>query len=616
MNCVRPPLLKKPSRGFAWACGPCNRAQERKLEARNTPTLTATTNTSADAEEEAWDEEEEDLSPGAGGAGTETPLELPIDLEKQPTPEQANFVGMWQMRYLGQHCRVEDALDYDDRIFPRAASRLGPRHQAVVPPWPGRPVEYVKPAETKKKNQKNGGKGKNANAVIPEAKEKRPEWVQDEPLGYVRRGEDDGSTSTLLFKVPCDIHEEEEWEEMKTILDNYMEAAKKIAGDLPGGGIAHFATNFLDKASELLFQNDWNPTKAMEQLRKVHVVKDLKEPKFKPDETKRFEEGVAKFGSELHSVAKVVKTRKEADIVRFYYQWKKTPKGKEIWGNFEGRRGKKEAKKVDNEEVKTKLLDDVADEHDDSAFDMEKAMGKKRGFECKFCRTRHSRQWRRAPAVAPGTLLPAEKSSKKKNVEAQWLVSALCRRCAELWRRYAIHWEDPEEVQKKVNSGGGRAWKRRIDEELLKELTIAQADEQAETRRLSTVTPQPPNPQAVATPDEKKEPPKKKAKTSDTNGTAKKTKEKEKQKEKEPAPPPEPPKPKIVPCGVCSEVEEVGKQHAICRDCKLTVHKSCYGVGENRSANKWICDMCNNDKNPTVSTVSTAYCLRYSANCV
>jgi hypothetical protein len=37
MSCVTPRLLKKPSRGFAWACGPCSKAQEKKLEARNTP---------------------------------------------------------------------------------------------------------------------------------------------------------------------------------------------------------------------------------------------------------------------------------------------------------------------------------------------------------------------------------------------------------------------------------------------------------------------------------------------------------------------------------------------------------------------------------------------------
>jgi hypothetical protein len=37
MRCVNPRLLKKPSRGFAWACGPCSKAQEKKLEARNIP---------------------------------------------------------------------------------------------------------------------------------------------------------------------------------------------------------------------------------------------------------------------------------------------------------------------------------------------------------------------------------------------------------------------------------------------------------------------------------------------------------------------------------------------------------------------------------------------------
>jgi hypothetical protein len=260
-------------------------------------------------------------------------------------------------------------------------------------------------------------------------------------------------------------------------------------------------------------------------------------------------------------------------------------------------------------------------------------------------------------------LISAEKgsSSKRKIAEDKWLVSALCRRCAELWRRYGIRWEDPDEVQKKMSQGGGRAWKRRIDEELLKELTAAQEDAQAEAVALaastavsaSSVTPQPSG-SGTATPDEKKDqPPKKKAKT-ETNGYGRKAKdkgkekakEKEKGKEKEkekkekekerkekdddkenenqddiggemlkerektpekvkepPPPPPEPPRPKIVACGVCGDVEEVGKQHAICRDCKMTVHKRCYGVGEMRSANKWVCEMCANDKNPSVSTV-------------
>ena len=623
MNCVRPPLLKKPSRGFAWACGPCNQAQERKLEARNTPNLTPGTGNSNDLEDDVFDDEEEDLSPRAVPSDTATPSET-ADHDKQPTPEQLHWARMWPMRYLGQHCRVEDALDYDDRIYPRAASRIGPRHQANVNPWHGRPVEYVKPVE-KKKPQKGGSKSaKNAAAAAAEAeaaaeRERRPKWVMDEPAGYIRRGEDDGSTSTLLFKMPDLPEEDEEGDgetekkqvENEEFVDCFMSDASEIAEILPGGGVKKWTVNFQDKAIELLYANDFDEKKALTQLGKMHVMRDLKEPRFKPDEHKRFEEGVAKFGSELHAVTKNVKTRKTAEIVRYYYLWKKTAKGREIWGNFEGRKGKKEVK-VRDKEHGTKLVDDVADDDDDSAFDNTKAGEKKRGFECKFCNTRESRQWRRAPGVQPGTLIAdrATASSRKKGGEERWLVSALCRRCAELWRRYGIQWEDPDEIQKKISQGGGRAWKRRIDEEMLKEMTAAQADEKAEAAALAAATafttPTPPvlNGTPVDTQDEKREPARKKQKT-EVNGSSKKGKERERAEKKEPPPPPpEPPKPKLLPCGICEELEPLGDQHLVCRDCKMSVHKACYGVGEQRGANKWVCEMCANDKNPTVSTVS------------
>src|SRR5579871_2825934 len=130
MNCVRPPLLKKPSRGFAWACGPCSRAQERKLEARNTPNLV---DPIVDGdEEEIVDEEEDDgLVQGddADTGRTSPARSIDEDYPVHPgTAEQIYQASLWPFRYLGVHCKVEDALDYDDRIYPRASSRLGPRH--------------------------------------------------------------------------------------------------------------------------------------------------------------------------------------------------------------------------------------------------------------------------------------------------------------------------------------------------------------------------------------------------------------------------------------------------------------------------------------------------------
>jgi hypothetical protein len=102
MNCVRPPLLKKPSRGFAWACGPCSRAQEKKLEARRTPALGAA-GEDAD-EEEPLDEEEEEAS---GDTNAETPdAEGHVDAHPGTQAEIA-LAKMWPMRYLGIHARVE-----------------------------------------------------------------------------------------------------------------------------------------------------------------------------------------------------------------------------------------------------------------------------------------------------------------------------------------------------------------------------------------------------------------------------------------------------------------------------------------------------------------------------
>lgn len=39
MSCVNPPLLRKPARGFAWACSSCSKAQEKILEVRSTPDI-------------------------------------------------------------------------------------------------------------------------------------------------------------------------------------------------------------------------------------------------------------------------------------------------------------------------------------------------------------------------------------------------------------------------------------------------------------------------------------------------------------------------------------------------------------------------------------------------
>lgn len=626
MNCVQPPLPKKPSRGFAWACAPCSRASERKKEAALTPSVSGEV-TEAEMEEEEAAPPEEAL-PLVSNTTTRAPSPNDSDdmiIDDHPaTQAEIALAQMWPMRYLGIHCRVEDALQYDDRaIYPRASSRLGPRHQANVNVWHGRPVELVKAAEIKKRYMKGGAKkeGKLSKETVAalEAdrveKAKRPKWVQDEPTGYVARGEDYPNndprcTAKLIFKMP-EVDESSEGDEGTALakrekqsnehaLDDYLGRAKPLARKI---GVPPFGTNFLDKAMELYAMNNYNAGTALEKLAKVNRVTHLHEPVLSKNDLVKFEEGVAKYGSEHRLVRLHMKTNlPNSDIVRFYYLWKKTPKGREIWGTYPGRKGKK---RLDNDTA-SRLHEEVAHDADDSAFDNDKAIKRKRNFQCKFCETTHARLWRRAPGAAPGQTVMVEVKNGTKEKRERMLV-ALCFRCAGLWRKYAIQYEDVEEVTKKITANAGRAWKRRVDEELLRELLAAN----------EAAAMLPPFESQSAGADE---PPKKKTKndTSSTPPVTEQTKKKEKPPPapKIPTPPPAPiipeqPTWKALPCAVC----HTDGNTISCQHCMLTVHRSCYGVSDTQGVKSsgdvyWVCEQCQNDRNPQVSTdYSCCLCL-------
>lgn len=631
MACIRPPLIKKPARGFAWACAACSRAQELRLEARHTPTLT---DSNHNGDEEALEEEEDNAA--MRNQGSRTSSIAPEDkLHPPATAEQIAQANLWPYRYLGVHCRVEDALDYDDRIYPRASSRLGPRHQANINVWHGRPVELIKASDIKKRYVKTASHKKDAKLsketvaqleADKESKLKRPKWVMDEPIGYISRGEDQPieikgkkeNTAHLIFKMPSEDRFTDRGQEdsgsvpdnREQLIDDYMQRVKRIAAQY---NLRDFSTNFLTKAIEKLYENSYDIEKALAAMKTLHLRTDLKEPDLNKEEVKRFEEGILKYGNELHTVARHVGANvKESRIVRYYYIWKKTERGRQVWGSYEGRRSRKENKKIEETKQRdgtvVKLLDDVADDHDDSAFDNDKASEQKRGFECKFCTTRTSRQWRRAPGTAPGTLVPRDSSTKNGKDKSSWLTLALCGKCAYLWRRYAIQFESIEEVSRKIAAAGGRASKRRIDEELMR--TIVEAQEQSGDT-ISSSTAAVAASAGVEIPStiiQAQEPPKKKFKTDKEAQTAtpEVVPEKKKvipEKAPEPAPmKPEPPRVKTLACAVCKEIELPGDELLNCRDCRLAVHKSCYGISPERNAKKWFCDMCSNDRATLVST--------------
>lgn len=570
---------------------------------RNTPVLGQST--SATGEEEEVVEEEEEDPALTGSTRAPSPSGSDNITDQHPgTQAEIALARMWPFRYLGIHCRVEDALLDDDRaIYPRASSRLGPRHQANVNVWHGQAVELVKPAEIKKRYVKGGGKKETKltketiAAIEADRLEKatRPKHVQDEPVGYIHRGEDydnddPRNTAQLLFKMPPQSTEDEQDHTLaadEAFIDNYMKQVKELAKPLK---VQEFGSNLLDKALQLLINNKYDTKKSLQQLSKVDRAKDLKEPILTQEELKKFEEGVQKYGSEHRFIRLHMKTNlPNSTIVRFYYLWKKTARGRQIWDNYGGRKGNKKRQNLD---AAAKMQAEVADDVDDSAFDNRKAITQKRGFQCKFCSTRHSRQWRRAPGVSAGQSVNAEQGKGSKD-KSNKLLLALCGRCAGLWRRYAIQYEDLDEMAKKAAQSGGKAWKKKIDEELLREIIAANEAAPVDTPETGS---------AVPSIEGSAEPPRKKTKTA-ADG----------KKEKPPPPPklPTPPPPPIVPekprwrdlpCAVCYVLDAAGEKPISCTRCKLTVHKRCYGLSEQGVPSKWICDQCSNDHTPTVST--------------
>ena len=505
-----------------------------------------------DDDDEYVDDESEELSESGipESAGPITRADTPVtqfDITNGKDHSGINEgkfnARLWPYRYLGIHCKVEDVLDDQDRIYPRAASRIGPRHQAVVPDWPGRPVEYLvrRPVSNLEKIDKR--KKRTAVAVVKEGTETpddvsihtgidedRPPWIQEKPSGYIVRGEDDYSTdgtgTQLFWKKPANVTDEQ--------IDKYLNDLLSEATRL---NIHPSSTSFLDGAISALQYTSFDFQKAKESVSTI-TPESLWNPIFTPEEIKRFEAGVAKFGSELHYVAKEVGTKATAECVRFYYMWKKTSRGKEIWGKQEGRKGNRQKSAATAAEG----LPDVGDSSDDSAFDDRKATRQRKRFECKFCQTQTSRRWRKPP----GGLVIGGMDGMN--------ILALCDRCGELWRRYGVQYVVPEELKKPVE--GKAPKKRRTEDE----------EEDATVKR------------------------KKVKKDDKTNGKViRRTRAGSIEQFNYP------------PCAVCGYIED--DEPVTCNICGLCVHAGCYGSTKKNRKGNWACDMCINDKQPLVSTV-------------
>ncbi|KAG2075540.1 hypothetical protein BDR04DRAFT_1091037 [Suillus decipiens] len=330
MSCVQPPLLAKPSRGYGWTCAPCSKRHEEEVDKHDVRHPTPITKPKSNA-------------PAPRGRGR--PRKDRSLAEKEENVE-IKYFKMWPFRYFGQYTVAEDTLDPDDLIFPRSATRVGPKYQATVPTT----LDVPSPSD--------------------------PE----------QRGGD--YTVEVLSAINTLTDEEiAEMEAWKVVLSRNQEKLHSV----------DWLTEALRRFSQAhLLNRGWStvdmsviPTRP-EKWKKGETRHTDRE--WTTDEVTAFEEGIFHYGAELRAVHDEIGTRSMAEVVRFYGHWKNSRLKEE---NAQIRAARLKAKDEGKDEVSSATAA-VTDQFSDDEGSIMPGLSRHNN-SCGACRTRESENWWRAP---------------------------------------------------------------------------------------------------------------------------------------------------------------------------------------------------------------------------
>lgn len=342
MDCVQPPLLAKPTRGYGWTCAPCSRRHEEAVDSHELRSSAAANATKA----------HKSNAPPARGRGR--PRKDKSQAEKEENLPVKHF-KMWPFRYFGQFTVAEDTLDEEDLIFPRTATRQGPKYQANVPPAPD-PYNY--------------------------------------PADLEERGGDSTVEVLGVFNYLTDS-ELEEVEACKDALTNDPEMLSSV----------DWLTEVVRRFSDAALTGQPFPSVNMKTLSRLEKWKKTETPVFdKPfsrEEIVAFEDAVACHGPELRAVRDEVPNRSMPEIVRFYGHWKSAKLGEE------NRRFKKHGptpKPVNRQYISVAEREGGLHVglHDDEGSIVAQPS---KSPSCGACRTRDSKVWWKAPKGLPSNVL-------------------------------------------------------------------------------------------------------------------------------------------------------------------------------------------------------------------
>ncbi|KAF7722357.1 putative PHD type zinc finger protein with BAH domain-containing protein [Apophysomyces ossiformis] len=576
MSCLNPPLVRKPSKGFAWQCAFCSRKEMleepnpvQNLVSNSPPMSTppATNGTNDIGSARSIKRQTRNATRGQVQKVPTTPaatlktteVKLKISQKSNTAQREIRTTNMWPFRYFGINTNTMDILDVDDRIYPRARSRIGARYQANVPDM-GDSRSNSSGAEGPSKFSQNSlqklnGKGRSKRAEKrgrPPAKKRLdamngvvPSDVTpdiDSPLHDELkpvRGTDD--TVTPIF-LPGQIDEVQ--------LDSYIKEAKSISY-LP---LPFHSVDFLDRALLELQNNNYDITVALQSLSKLEADDFPYLSTWSDEEVAAFEQSIQENGHDLQSIRQRLSTKTMADIVRYFYKWKKTERYEPVYSQwtkiYRPTKKFKKRSSTNKEICNGSPIDDMELESDseseiatDDPTIISPSTYSKKTYQCMNCLTMESKIWRRSPSDI----------DRKRKVFRH----VLCDECGIFWLKYGKMKPIPEslaavrgrgrpgktngEVAITLRTPGKR--KRNIDVPGMKSYPKKSKDDKRSTVLLFAPTD----------------------------------------------------------CALCGLMEPETRL-LTCYDCGLSVHDDCYGV-QKPEKEGWICDVCSNKRNPVASYV-------------
>ncbi|TRM57900.1 hypothetical protein BD626DRAFT_438803 [Schizophyllum amplum] len=330
MSCVQPPLAAKPARGYGWTCAPCSRAHEEEVDSHDVHHTPQTRN--------------QTKAIATRGRGRPR-KDRTGDLKEEMLP--IKHFKMWPFRYFGQYTVAEDTLDPDDLIFPRTATRVGPKYQVVV-------------------------------LTAPE--------MENTTLGIEPRGDDE------TIEVMSAVHDFNEKQ-----LEEYEEIKRRLAADEKVFSDVDYQTEVTHRLTDAFLAG--RPFSSVDMKSPYRTEKWSTEQKlykdkdWTPQEIAAFEGAIQEHGAELRAVREEVGTRTMKEVVRFYGHWKAERLGEE------NRRQRNETK-IDappiyfDDQTSAAAGQHVGPQEDEGSI-VAAPTGK--NASCGACRTRNSDVWWKAP---------------------------------------------------------------------------------------------------------------------------------------------------------------------------------------------------------------------------